>query len=656
VPSTGAAQSCVTTEARRNTGLIGDPEHYLADGDYLNAARSFERSSRWNEAVDAYARAGQYNEAGRLLESMSRFRDAGRMLLRYLPSDPTPVRQLTALAKREAMKAALNFARGGARNEAVGLLMNLGEHTRAAGLLRMAGLREHAVLAMRGKPIPGSPWPAGILFALDAPKAPPPDPSGPAPFQPMGSPAPAPPSRRNSGRARAPSSGRQRPSTSGGRRRSSPGGRVPEPPPARRAPPTVGSTDFDDLRPALGRPSLSREMPSEEPAPRGASPGPAGPAWGAPRTFGTPGDGGRMPAGMGHAPAPRTVQDEEDLSLRPSMSMPAPGTPRVPTSSGMESVGSADPLARTPSAPPGASPTPSGAPGGPAMGGGGADIREGTILADRYRLEQLIGAGGMARVYRTMDLELEEEIALKIFLQIIYDEDEEGLKRFRQEMKLSRKLIHPNIVRIYEFGAWRGARFITMELLKGKDLEGWLDKHGGVLPPDEVLRLMIQACAGLHAAHTAGVIHRDVKPSNFFIIDEGKRLKLMDFGVAKVKGAGQSLSSVDARIGTPRYMSPEQIQGGVEVGPPADLYALGAVMYEILTGRRVFEEDDLVPLLLSHLSEPPTPLRKHAPHVPPDIEAIVMRLLQKEPSRRFPDCNELRKALLTAYVNVQRSS
>jgi serine/threonine protein kinase len=194
-----------------------------------------------------------------------------------------------------------------------------------------------------------------------------------------------------------------------------------------------------------------------------------------------------------------------------------------------------------------------------------------------------------------------------------------------------------------------------MELLHGKDLEGWLDTHGGILPPDEVLRLMIQACAGLHAAHTAGVIHRDVKPSNLFIIDEGKRLKLMDFGVAKVQGAGLSLSNVDARIGTPRYMSPEQIQGGVAVGPPADLYALGAVMYETLTGRRVFEEDDLVPLLLSHLSEPPTPLRKHAPHVPADIEAIVMRLLQKKPSRRFPDANDLRKALLTAYVNVQRS-
>ena len=635
--------------------MIGDPEHYLADGDYLNAARSFERSSRWNEAVDAYARAGQYNEAGRLLESMSRFRDAGRMLLRYLPADPTPVRRLSAQAKREAMKAALNFARGGARNEAVGLLMNLGEHTRAAGLLRMAGLRDHAVLAMRGKPIPGSPWPAGILFALDAPAPTAKVPTGPAPFTPMADvsfgepPSARVPSGRDrapSGRSRAPSGSARVPSGSS-RRRSSPGGRIPSPPPARRAPPEVGSGTFEDLRPSLGRPSLGREMPEPD-APLGQT---AAPAWSAGRTFGSPGDGGRMPAGMRHAPPPHAA-DEDDLSARPSMRLTPP--PGRATSGGLAAVGSADPLARTPSAPGGATPTPRGL-SMPDMAGVGAAIREGPVLADRYRLEVLIGAGGMARVYRTLDMELEEEIALKIFLQIIYDEDEEGLKRFRQEMKLSRKLIHPNIVRIYEFGAWRGARFITMELLAGKDLEGWLDMHGGILPPDEVLRLMIQACAGLHAAHTAGVIHRDVKPSNFFIIDEGKRLKLMDFGVAKVKGAGQSLSSVDARIGTPRYMSPEQIQGGVEVGPPADLYALGAVMYEILTGRRVFEEDDLVPLLLSHLSEPPTPLRKHAPHVPPDIEAIVMRLLQKEPSRRFPDCNELRKALLTAYVNVQRS-
>jgi serine/threonine-protein kinase len=283
----------------------------------------------------------------------------------------------------------------------------------------------------------------------------------------------------------------------------------------------------------------------------------------------------------------------------------------------------------------------------------GGEIREGAVLGDRYRLIELIGSGGMARVYRALDMELQEELALKIFLQIVYDEDGEGLRRFRQEMKLSRKLIHPNIVRIYEFGAWRGARFITMELLKGVDLEAWVEKHGGLLPQDDVLRLMIQACAGLEAAHAAGVIHRDVKPSNFFIIDEGKRLKLMDFGVAKVQGTGQSLSGVDARIGTPRYMSPEQIQGGVPIGPPADLYGLGALMYEVLSGRRVFEEDELVPLLLSHLSEPPVPLRQHAPQVTAEIEGIVMRLLQKDPVRRFTDCGELRKVLLKAYVNIQ---
>ena len=632
----GAAHRCVA-RGRSKPRLVASPEHYLADGDYLNAARSFERLSRWNEAVDAYARAGAYNEAGRLLESMSRFRDAGRMLLRYLPREPTPVGQLPAQTKREAMKAALNFARSGARNEAVGLLMNLGEHTRAAGLLRMAGLRDHAVLAMRGHSIPGSPWPAGVLFSLDALKQSGSMPES-EPFQPVDSGFSL---EKDAGRSgtRGRSSGASPPPTRPKQRRGAPRS------PSLHARPTVGGEKVESLRPSLGRRSLSHETPhadlSREPTPE-----PVAQSWDGPRTFGSPGDGGRMPAGMRRAPPPR---DEADLSAPTddylsSMRTDDPSPSRQSSSPAATNL--ADPLAHTPSAPPGATATPS---------AGGVEIREGTVLGDRYRLEELVGAGGMARVYRTLDMELEEEIALKIFLQIIYNDDEEGLKRFRQEMKLSRKLIHPNIVRIYEFGAWRGARFITMELLHGKDLEGWLGTHGGALPPDEVLRLMIQACAGLHAAHTAGVIHRDVKPSNLFIIDEGKRLKLMDFGVAKVQGAGQSLSNVDARIGTPRYMSPEQIQGGVAVGPPADLYALGAVMYEMLTGRRVFEEDDLVPLLLSHLSEPPTPLRKHAPHVPADIEAIVMRLLQKEPSGRFPDANELRKALLTAYVNVQRS-
>jgi serine/threonine-protein kinase len=289
----------------------------------------------------------------------------------------------------------------------------------------------------------------------------------------------------------------------------------------------------------------------------------------------------------------------------------------------------------------------------PGDGGAGEDVLSpGTVIANRYRVEGVVGSGGMATVYRATDLELEEVVALKVFQQVV--QNRSRLERFRREMKLSRKLVHPNVVRIYEFGTWRGVRFITMELLVGDDLEVHLRKADGPLSVSEALRLMIQACEGLGAAHEQGVIHRDIKPQNLFVTEGGKRLKIMDFGIAKVTNSA-SVSVTGVRVGTPRYMAPEQIQGGVDVGPAADIYALGGVMYELLTGTPVFQEEDLVPLLLSHMTEEPEPPSRRNAKVPRDAEEIVLKLLRKNPEERFADCGELKKALVRAFIASQRA-
>jgi serine/threonine-protein kinase len=269
-------------------------------------------------------------------------------------------------------------------------------------------------------------------------------------------------------------------------------------------------------------------------------------------------------------------------------------------------------------------------------------LKPGVLIADRYRIDESIGSGGMATVYRATDVELEETIALKLFRSAGQSED--GLARFRREMKLSRRLSHPNIVHIYEFGIWHGLHFITMELLKGQDLAQLAEKRPqGRVGHAEVVGWMIQACEGLATAHAEGVVHRDVKPQNFFVQADGL-LKVMDFGIAKAQSSA-TISVTGVRLGTPRYMSPEQIEGGRDVGHPADLYSLGVVMYELLTGLPPFRGETLVRLLLAHISETPRPPRELVPDLPLPVEKVVLRLLAKKPEHRYADCVELRDAL-----------
>jgi serine/threonine-protein kinase len=266
-------------------------------------------------------------------------------------------------------------------------------------------------------------------------------------------------------------------------------------------------------------------------------------------------------------------------------------------------------------------------------------IGAGSILAERYRLEEQIGQGGMGVVYRATDLELAEEIALKIFKPL--NEDEQALARFRQELQLSRQLVHPNVVRLFDIGVYRGCRFISMELLIGSDLKRLLtapiEIHSGIA-------LLVQACAGLKAAHERGIIHRDIKPENLFITADGV-LKVMDFGIAK-RQLAKGVTVAGMVAGTPEYISPEQIDNFTAVTAASDLYSLGVVAYEMFTGRLPFQCGELVPLLMMHINNPPPPPRTVNSSIPEPLEALLLKLLAKKPEDRFSDAQALADTLL----------
>jgi tRNA A-37 threonylcarbamoyl transferase component Bud32 len=568
----------------------------------VQRGRVLERSHQLPAALTEYMSAEDWQDAARVLSHMGRFYEAGLVLLLHLPERATQVRYLTADAQRRALDAALCFARGGARREAVGLLSNLGERSKAANLLMRAGLKSEAVQAMRGEAVHGSPWPDGILFPLKTRE------ELYERFQQEASGRPAPPDVAASDPALEFESVL---------RRAHPPTPAPQPVlPRTDATQTAPDIDYDDLYESR---SLEAARPTPPPDPNATAAGPLRPqsaSW----EFPSP-----SPPRSTEAPLPRSAE-------------PPPGSDpaRIPTVM-PPTMSRVDRHARS-------DPTP----------GGEFDdglIRRGTRIGERFVVKDRLGAGGMATVYRVFDEELQEHVALKLFR--VVDDDQLRLRRFRREMKIHRRLVHPNIVRTFDFGTWHGARYITMELLEGEDLSTWCRNRGSVVEVGVALQLMMQACDGLGHAHEQGIVHRDVKPANLFVMTGGRRLRVMDFGVAKAVDSS-SISITGVRVGTPRYMSPEQIQGNQEIGPAADLYALGAVMYEVFTGNPVFEDEDLMPLLLNHLSEEPIPPRDIDPSIPREVEEVILRLLAKNPKERDADAAGLKSALLRAYVASQR--
>jgi tRNA A-37 threonylcarbamoyl transferase component Bud32/tetratricopeptide (TPR) repeat protein len=265
----------------------------------------------------------------------------------------------------------------------------------------------------------------------------------------------------------------------------------------------------------------------------------------------------------------------------------------------------------------------------------------GNLIAGRYLLEAEIGIGGMAVIFKANDNELDEQIALKVFLSRIRDPEllRESEDRFKQELKLSRKLRHKNIISLYDIGMHNGHRYISMELLKGSDLEKKIETTTRPLDFKYGIDLLIQACNGLHAAHEKGVVHRDIKPENIFVTNDNV-IKIMDFGIAKnTVTKGVTIEGMVA--GTPHYIAPEQVSSFSKVTPLADLYSLGLVAYKMFTRTLPFDDDDLTRLMMMHINDQPESPRAINPSIPKELEYVILRLLSKDPLKRFKNALEL---------------
>lgn len=253
-------------------------------------------------------------------------------------------------------------------------------------------------------------------------------------------------------------------------------------------------------------------------------------------------------------------------------------------------------------------------------------------LGMRYRLDRELGRGGMGVVYQAHDTQLDRPVALK-FLGTLLDEHEEYRKRFLREAQTAAKVSHPNIVAIYDIGANEGKAFIAMEYVDGVNLHRYI-RQKGRLEPREAISIMVQACSALDAVHQAGIVHRDIKPDNI-LIAKGGLVKLMDFGLAK--GQNMRLTGTNVLLGTPCYMSPEQVNGQ-EADVRSDIYALGLVLHEMLTGKLVFAEGDVLQRQVYEI--PPEP-GKLAPGIPRLLDQIVMKCIAKRPDERFQSAREL---------------
>ena len=251
----------------------------------------------------------------------------------------------------------------------------------------------------------------------------------------------------------------------------------------------------------------------------------------------------------------------------------------------------------------------------------------GAILLDRYRIVGLLGRGGMGEVYRADDLKLEQTVALK-FLPRALEGDPDRLERLYGEVRMARQVSHPAVCRVWDVGEAEGQHFLSMEFVDGENLSSLLRRIGR-FPQDKALDVARQVCAGLAAAHDKGVLHRDLKPANVMLDGQGK-VRLTDFGLA---GLAEGLAGADLRSGTPSYMSPEQLQGR-EVTVRSDIYALGLLIYELVTGRRAFEGKGLAELTRKHRDERPVEPSAIVPDLAPAVERTILACLEKDPRRR----------------------
>ena len=276
--------------------------------------------------------------------------------------------------------------------------------------------------------------------------------------------------------------------------------------------------------------------------------------------------------------------------------------------------------------------------------GAGEPLRPGAVFAGRYEVKEIIGAGGMGVVYRAFDRELQEPVAIKTLKAEAMAGGSAALDRFKQEIRLARKIAHRNVVRTYDLGEQNGMYYLTMEYVEGTSLKQLIVSRGK-LPVAVTLTVGKQLCRALEVAHAEGVIHRDIKPQNV-VVEPSGFLKVMDFGIARLANPpkGKGLTEAGTSIGTPDYMSPEQLSGA-ELDPRSDLYSAGVVLFECLTGRVPFEADTTWALVAKHLEEQPPDPRAFNGDVPEGLAVVILKAMAKKPGDRYTTASEMHDAL-----------
>lgn len=263
-------------------------------------------------------------------------------------------------------------------------------------------------------------------------------------------------------------------------------------------------------------------------------------------------------------------------------------------------------------------------------------------FAGRYSVRSPIGEGAFSVTYRAIDTSLQREVAIKV-LREQYASHQGFDSRFEREARSAARISHPNVISVYDYGRQGTMPYIVMQLVDGPNLKEYV-REEGPLTTEEAINFARQILEGLAAIHDEGIVHRDVKPQNV-LIDEGLQAKITDFGVAFVT-VDPGLTETGMAVGTAAYMAPEQAAGDV-VGPPTDLYAVGVILYELLTGRLPFAGENPVQVMYRHVNEMPLPPRSLNRAVPIGVEALVLKALSKDPQDRFPNARTMRDALMS---------
>jgi len=268
------------------------------------------------------------------------------------------------------------------------------------------------------------------------------------------------------------------------------------------------------------------------------------------------------------------------------------------------------------------------------------ELKTGAIFAGRFEVIEELGRGGMGKVYKVLDKEVNEKIALKLLKPEIAA-DEKTIERFRNELKFARKIGHPNVCRMYDLNREGDTHYITMELVSGEDLKSTITRIGQ-LPTGKSISIAKQVCAGLAEAHRLGVVHRDLKPQNIMLDKEGNS-RIMDFGIARSLKA-KGITAAGVMIGTPEYMSPEQVEVK-DVDQRSDIYSLGVILYEMVTGRLPFEGETSIAIAMKHKSEAPQDPGKLNTQIPEELSRVILRCLEKDKEKRYQSAGEVRAEL-----------